>query len=484
MKPKILLLLLLLGVMLFAAACQSDPIIVTKVVEVTTEVTTISQVELVITTTPVPPTATLISPTATIPPEPSPTKTLSPIRATAQALNALVSVPTSAVTAIAPDDWVAIVSQACDIVRENYVRDNFNGIDWDATCNNYLQRAEGVTNQEALWVVLEDLIAELNDQHSRFVSIADFNNEFDLPSTGAGIPWPGMSLSPAREYDRLIVWLVCDIGPAASAGLQRGDVILAIDGQEFPVGETIDAAEVRQAMYGNGKTSATYTVWRGPDSEPEEITLTYGGAAGCDGWYYGLVSEAPRIGYLRIPDFSGVADTNVLEAIQAMEEEAPLEGLIIDVRHNPGGNSDRTLSIFTEGYFGTIGPLRQDATRTNYRIPGPVKWNSTTPVTVLTDGASHSAAEYFAIVMQLSGRATIVGYNSAGNTEGIFSYNLADGSVIRLATYILVLPDGSLIEDVGVTPDVLVPVGEWGLRDVPDVQFQAAYDVLLEQIGQ
>ncbi len=472
--------LLLLGV-LFAAACQREPIVVTRLVAVTEEVTSVSQV--VITSTPLPPTDTPVPPTETAIPEPTATNTLSPIRATAAALNAMVSIPTPDAPSIAPDDWVGIINQACDIVRENYVRDNFNGKDWDAICADYAARAVGVTDRDDVWVLLEALIAELDDQHSRFVSIDDFNNEFDLPTSGAGIPWPGMTINPAREDEHLFIWDVCQNGPAAAAGLQRGDIVLAIDGQTFTPGERgYERGPIIEAMYGGGKTSATYTVLRGPDSEPEDITINYGGANGCDGWIYGLVNETPRIGYIRVPDFGGVADTNVWEAIQIMEEAAPLDGLIIDVRHNPGGNSDRTLSIFTEGMFGTTGPLREGATRTNYRIPGPVKWNSTTPVAVLTDGASHSAAEYFAIVMQLSGRATIVGYNTAGNTEGITGFNLAEGSIIRLAVQILVLPDGSLIEDVGVTPDILVPLGEWGLRGQPDAQFQAAYDVLLEQI--
>lgn len=472
---------LLFIVTLFAAACQSEPIIVTKIVEVTEQVTTVAQV--VVTSTPLSPTHTAVPPTETAIPEPTVTKTLSPIRATAEALNAMVSIPTSAAPQIAPDDWVGIINQACDIVRENYVRDDFNGKDWDAICADYAAQAESVTNRDEVWVLLEALIAELDDQHSRFVSIDDFNNEFDLPTSGTGIPWPGMTINPAREDEHLFIWNVCQNGPAAAAGLQRGDIILAIDGQTFTPGEHgYERGPVIAAMYGDGKTSATYTVQRGPDREPEDITIQYGGANGCDGWIYGLISETPRIGYIRVPDFGGASDTNVLEAIELMEEDTPLDGLIIDVRHNPGGNSDRTLSIFTEGTFGTTGPLREDATRTIYRIPGPVKWNSTTPVTVLTDGASHSAAEYFAIVMQLSGRATIVGYNTAGNTEGITGFNLAEGSIIRLAVQILVLPDGSLIEDVGVTPDILVPLGEWGLREQPDIQLQAAYDALLAQI--
>ena len=84
--------------------------------------------------------------------------------------------------------------------------------------------------------------------------------------------------------------------------------------------------------------------------------------------------------------------------------------------------------------------------------------------------------------MQQSGRATLVGMPTAGNTEGITGFSLADGSLIRLAVMTLVLPDGSTLEEVGVIPDIEVPLGDWGLRQVPDIQLQTAIDVLLEQI--
>ena len=99
---------------------------------------------------------------------------------------------------------------------------------------------------------------------------------------------------------------------------------------------------------------------------------------------------------------------------------------------------------------------------------------------MLTDGSSHSAADYFPAAMKELGRATIIGANSAGNTEGIVSFSLADGTLIRLAITIMLLNDGNGIEGVGVTPDMAVPLGQWGLKQKPyDVQLQAAIDYLL-----
>ena len=243
--------------------------------------------------------------------------------------------------------------------------------------------------------------------------------------------------------------------------------------------ERIDAA----AVFGTGGDQVTLTVWQGPDQDPVDITLSLDGVGGCPYRYHEVVSEDPRIGYIRVPDFDGDSAFAILESINAMEEEQPLEGLIVDVRHNPGGNSDESVAVFTEGIVGTVGTLREGEQRTIFRIRGPVEWNETTPVVVLTDGSSHSAADYFPAAMKELGRATIVGMNSAGNTEGITGWSLADGTLIRLAVMTMALNDGTVLEGIGVTPDVIVPLGTWGLKAEPyDLQIQAGIDTLLEMI--
>jgi C-terminal processing protease CtpA/Prc len=414
-----------------------------------------------------------------------PTATLTGPRATAAALMAAVTVvPMESGDAdssqLAEDDYVGILRQAWTIVQENYVRDNFNGVDWDAVLEEYIPRAEAITDQEAFWDLLDEFVAELNDNHSRFVRPDEFAAEFDLLGA-TGRPTTGMRIWPAREDEQLMIWHVCQSGAAASAGLQRGDVILAINGEEVVrTEEGFPRALWVTAVIGDGSSNEVeLLVDQGPETDPVEFTLRLGGASGCDGWAYEILNDSPRVGYIRIPDFAGDADFNILTAINAMEDDGTLDGLILDVRHNPGGNSDASTPIFTEGEFGLVGPLRVDATQTIYRIRGPVQWSEETPVVVLTDGSSHSAAEYFTITMTLFDRATQVGMPTAGNTEGITGFNLADGSIIRLAVMTLELPDGSTLEVTGVIPDVEVPLGDWGLRQVPDIQLQTALDILL-----
>jgi C-terminal processing protease CtpA/Prc len=472
--PLLILILLLASCAAPVAAPTAPPVPEATVIPATASPTT------------APATAT---PEPTTPPTPAPeaSPTLNPLMATMEAMKKKVTVvPATPVgggkASIAPDDYVGMTQLACNIVKENYVRGNFNGADWDAVCKEYLEKARQLKDHEAFWDMMTDMIAELNDDHSRFVRPDRFAAEFDLPSEDSGKPWPGMTVWPAREDEYLFIWDVCEEGGAADAGLHRGDIITAIEGEEVVKGEDGFQRELIHKIY-QGDGEVTLTVWQGPDEDPHDVTVTYGGAAGCDGWFYAAISDDPYIGYLRVPEYGGNAEANILDMIETLEKERPLDGLIYDERHNPGGNSDAAIAIFTTGVFGKVGKLRDDAIRTIWRIRGPVKWNETTPMAVLTDGASHSAAEYFATAMKQSGRATLVGMPTAGNTEGITGFTLPDGSIIRLAVETLILPDGKTMEGTGGIPDVKVPLGQWGLRQTPDVQLQKAIEVVNEKIA-
>ena len=412
--------------------------------------------------------------------------------ATIQALGAQTTLvpptPMGGVAVEGPDDYVGIIKQAWNIIDTEYVRDNFNGADWPAIYDEYIVLAEDVTSSEELWNLLGEMVGELDDSHSRHVPPDRMTAEFGIDTAAAGEAraasgieiWPG----PSREDEFLTVWNVCAQSVAAQAGITRGDIITAIDGN--PVvkeGDDFKREDRTAVIFGTAGDQVTLTVWQGPNQDPVDITLTLDGVGGCPYRYHEVVSEDPRIGYIRVPDFDGDSAFSIFESIKALEEEQPLEGLIVDVRHNPGGNSDDSVAIFTEGIVGTVGKLREGEQRTIFRIRGPVEWNETTPVAVLTDGSSHSAADYFPAAMKELGRATIVGMNSAGNTEGITGWSLADGTLIRLAVMTMALNDGTVLEGIGVTPDVIVPLGTWGLKVEPfDLQIQAGIDTLLEMI--
>ena len=416
-------------------------------------------------------------------------KPLSGPLATAAALNSQVTlVPATPIggfdtSNLTADDYVGIFKQAWHIVNANYYRDDFNGVDWDAVYDEYLPRAEKVVSSEELHQLLTDMVRELNDDHSHYTTYERTQAQYGFEAVD-GTLWTGIDAwpPPGREYEYFTVWHVCSVGPAALAGIEKGDIILAVDGESLEPGpEGFEREHARAVMFGTGGDSATLTIQAGPDEAARDVVVKLGGASGCDDWKIEIISESPRIGYIRIPVFQPEPVTIIYDAIQDLEKDAPLDSLILDVRHNPGGFPDKSIGIFTKGIVGTQGPLRADKQRQVYRIRqnAETTWNDTTPVVVLIDGSSHSAADYFPAAMQELGRATIIGMNSAGNTDGYTSFILANSSIVHLAVTFLELNDGTNIEGVGVTPDVEVPLGMWGLKQQPyDLQVQAAIDFL------
>lgn len=413
-------------------------------------------------------------------------KPLSGPRATAAALAASTTLvaPTKGPE---PDNYPAMVEHAWQLIYENYYSDEFNGVDWDQVLVEYKGKAEQVQTQQEFWALMDDFVGQLGDDHSNFRTPAEVAAQYGGGNL-AGRPFSGIDMwpPPGRPPEYLRLWYVCQVGPAAQAGLETGDLVLAINGEPVELTpETDMAALVRRVMFGDGDSQQlTLTVQQGPDEQPKDVTLNLGGASGCDGWVSGILQEDPRIGYIRAADFDRGSDTRLLDLIESLEQEAPLDGLIMDIRHNPGGNSDDDISIFTTGEFGTVGALREGRSRSVFKIREPVHWNETTPMVVLTDQNSHSAADYFAVAMKLSGRATLVGMPTAGNTDGWTSWTLPDGSLVGIAVMILQLPDGSSIEGIGVQPDLRVPLGQFGLKEQPDRQLQAGLEQLLEQIAQ
>jgi len=497
MKRVLLFLLTLSCVVLFAAACQSEPVIVTKVVEITAEVTIVSQV--IITTTPIPPTHTA---TPTTVPEPTPTptiaptRTLNPLQATQQAMIVMAQLPTANATTraaiVSVENPPTLVNQVCEEVRELYVREDLNGVDWDAVCERYSNRATNLSNTDDIWPLLEELLLELQDPYVSLLTPAELDALANQPYPGGPEPNAGLVIQPAPEDEQLIVWHVCDTGAAAAAGIQRGDVILAIDQQILTPGPLgFDQDAVNLALYGSTgrKTAVTLTIQQGPNVEPKDVTLTFAPAEDCLGWQAGLLLEEPRLGYIRIPLFYSTVADGILEFLQSMEEPAPLEGLVLDMRHNMGGEvriegteANDMVALFTQGNFGIISPLRPDFSIREFIVPGPVVWNETIPIVVITDGATTGSLEYFALAMQLSGRATIVGMPTLGQPFIRRTVFLAGGATMRVPFALLTLPDGTPFEYVGITPDLITPLGNWGLNQPFDPQLEAAFLTLVELI--
>ena len=250
--------------------------------------------------------------------------------------------------------------------------------------------------------------------------------------------------------------------------MQRRDRIEAVNGEPLPVDDLVALREVvesvnqllaRDQLPDDPGEPITLTV-RSPGEEPREVEVER------DTGEAPIVPSGMRlpqddgIGYLVVPDFvTPDLQERVIEILEEMLDDGDLDGLILDLRSNPGGSVallQTFLGLFVEGDAGTI--YRRDGT-----LPVPIQVDrqefaselDDVPLVVLTDDRMYSASEVATAILQSQGRATVVGVTSPGDVEVLLQSFYDDGSSLFLVRGVFVLP-GELVEGVGNIPDVPV----------------------------
>jgi len=293
---------------------------------------------------------------------------------------------------------------------------------------------------------IEDLLNNL-DPHSTYLDKDDYEA---LQGKTSGDPG-GLGIDININQGAVEVIATLDGSPARKAGIQTGDKITSIDYQP-----TTDMAldEVIQTLRGAQGSEIVLGVVRDPSQHLE----------------FNLQREEPAkssvrslildegIGYIRISTFQAETSQEFISAINKLQNEEPLEGLVLDLRNNPGGLMpvsvevadsliDQGLLLYTEGrkpranqqYYATYGDLINGA-----------------PIVVLINGGSASASEIVAGALQDQERATIIGTQSFGKGSVQSVIPLGDGRGIKLTTAHYLTPSGRFIHGQGIEPDIII----------------------------
>lgn len=340
-------------------------------------------------------------------------------------------------------------------VNARYLYPDFNGFDWNGARTKMNKRiAAGMTDQQ-FYDSMRDLIFNLNDDHSNFLSPDEAkaeDDEYDGVGTYIGVGIMS-DVNPDKRY--LYVLTVLPDSPAEKAGIRPHDQVLAIDG-EPAVNEQGESQSSR--LRGTSGTTVTLQV-RTPGQQPRVIELQRGQVTSVERIDYRLLPGAKRTGYVNIPSlFEENVLSRVREGMRELMKEGELDGLILDLRTNGGGtygNLRGLLSLFSEGEMGKL------VTRTQVvnpvRVHGAGIGNSQrVPLLVLVGPSTESYAEVLAGALQAAGRAKLIGQNTAGNIETLLSHEFEDGSRLWLAEETFHLPDGSSWEGAGLTPDIRI----------------------------
>ncbi len=388
-------------------------------------------------TTPTPcPTATAIevslTPTATL---------IAPPTATATPLLVPTTIPTP--TSIPLTLRQQILAEVWTTVNEHYLYPDFRGVDWAALREEYAQRIEEATSNEEFYHLLSDMVGQLGDNHSRLLAPSAAQRE-DVLSSGRE-EQVGIGVIALPMPDSLLIQHVFPDSPADRAGLQVRDRIVAIDGVFY----------TQASIEGPAGTKVRITVVR-PGQESRDMVLTRRVIEGR------IVPDAYMlpgdVGYVAITTLwvNDMANLTT-QALVQLNNQAPLQGLVLDLRRNPGGWRDVLTGILGHFVQGNVGAFfhRQGSIPLDISAPQEPYLHDI-PIVVLIDQGTASYAELLAAILQSEADATIIGSPSAGNTETIYSYDLTGGARLWVAQEGFRLRDGSNLESVGVQPDLLL----------------------------
>jgi carboxyl-terminal processing protease len=250
--------------------------------------------------------------------------------------------------------------------------------------------------------------------------------------------------------------------PAYGAGIKAGDHIVKVGGEHT---KDMRLWEAVKKMRGKKGTSVVITVVREGLAEPVDYTIVRDVIPLQSVRYYTL---KPGYGYLRITNFRDNTFEDAKEALNDLGSgETPLNGLILDLRDNPGGLLDqavKTADIFLEtGHIVSIKGRGGSHSKTYSAHSGGCK--PTYPVVLLINEGSASASEIVAGALQDHGRALILGATSFGKGSVQSVEPLRDGSGLKLTIARYYTPNGNAIQAEGIKPDVVVKD-----RFVPEAQ--------------
>ncbi len=307
---------------------------------------------------------------------------------------------------------------------------------------------------------VENGMAEsLHEQHTHYLPPADMQRF--LRTVGGGQAAIGLGVRLISNPDGVDKpGLIVDVapgGPAAAAGLQSGDEILAADGKDVSSGNT---SALAATLTGSEGSSVGLSIDRGYG--PQAISVTRGP------YYFPPLDSrilAGGVGYLRLSDFviSGTIlpdGTELLADLDRRLAELDAQGaqsLILDLRDNGGGSlqtTDELLGRFLPDTARTVHESDQRGHQT-FELAGGRMHPRQLPMAVLINGGSASASEVTAAALREAHRAILVGQRTAGAVASSELLPLPGGGGLQIAVAAVTSESGAELDGIGVAPDVL-----------------------------
>ncbi len=353
-----------------------------------------------------------------------------------------------------PDDKI---NDIVGYLEENYYED----VEADALLEKaYLGLVDGIGDPYTTYFTKEETVSFFQDINGSYEGI-------------------GVVISYGETKDEVIVLSPFEGSPGQRAGLKPGDRILKVDGTDV-AGMSLEA--VVTMIKGEEGSQVLLTISR--DGTVKDYTIIRE-VIDIPTVYHEVVDG--NIGYLQITGFDSITYEQFMEAMKSLED-SDIEGLIIDLRNNPGGLlhivgaiADELLPeglvVYTEDKDGNRQELTSDEERSYNK-----------PMAILVNGNSASASEILAGAMKDHGKAKIIGTTTFGKGLVQQTFDLDDGSSVKITVARYYTPNGNFINGLGIEPDITVELpdtveDEFSVERADDTQLERAIEEIRKQIG-
>ena len=299
---------------------------------------------------------------------------------------------------------------------------------------------EDVERNSLYPLAIDGLIEGLGDPNTSYLTAAEYEN-LRIRTQG---DYGGVGLH-IGEYDGFVTVIAPISGaPGARAGLRRGDQFVEIDGQDAAGWDPERAAEVLRGQPG---TDVQVRVRRVGVEQPISFTLTRERIQ-LKSVPFALALQN-GIAYVPLRVVSETSSAELIAALDSLAEQGSVEGIVLDLRGNPGGLLEQGIAVsdlFLPGGAAIVETRGRGSRQTRTFEAGETGRYADVPIAVLVDEASASASEIIAGALQDHDRAIVVGMPTFGKGSVQTLFRLSGGSVLRLTTARWYTPVGRSIE--------------------------------------
>lgn len=379
----------------------------------------------------------------------------------------MVSAPTAVQTSVNTEQISPqkLFDKTWKIIKKSYYDTSMNEQDWYRWKAHYQGK---IKTEDDAYVAINTMLASLNDPYSKFMSkkeFAELNSSIDSKITGIGV-------NIFSNAGKITILNVIEGTPASTSGLKTGDIIFAVNKKEVS-GMTI--SDVAGLVRGPENSMVELTVLRDDKKitkniKRKEIKIKTVKS-----------SIDKNIGYIQIMSFIGSTTSN--EFLEALEKTQKTDGLILDLRGNPGGllpNAVFIANLFIpEGRIVSVvgrNGFKQDlsAQKTNFTV--------NKPLIVLIDHSSASASEILSGALRDYNKAKLIGTKTYGKgmVQEVLSLPNETGLNLTIAKYLT--PKGTDINKKGIEPDVKIELTFDDLKKNNDAQLIVAKKMMNDMI--